>query len=88
MTIEIEGGRLVFKYFYRGPWYGGDREDGPSHEPISAGQRARYREWEHNISRRAARAKNREACTEEKRETCDQITGNLCTGDCPMGDCE
>ncbi len=59
------------------------RDDKSSLSPI---QRRRYEEWKRNMLRKEARDKNRENCTEEKRETCDQITGNLCTGDCPTGD--
>ena len=39
-----------------------------------------------NLLRAKQRGINRKNCTEDKRETCDQITDKLCTGDCPTGD--
>ena len=86
MSIEIEGGRLVLKYFYRGDGRQGSEDYGPDYRPIEGTQLRRARAGVHNIKRRPARAKYRENCTEEKRKTCDQIQGKLCTGDCPTGD--
>ena len=65
----------------------GTRTDGWSpDDDLSARDQVKYDKWKHGILRKSARAKNRAACTEEKRETCDQIQGKLCTGDCPDGD--
>ena len=84
--IEIEGGKLVFKYFYRGDGRQGSEDYGPDYRPIHGTQLRRARAGVHNIKRKSARDKNRENCTKSKRETCDQITDKLCTGDCPTGD--
>lgn len=86
--IEIKGGKLVFKYFYYGDGRRGSEDFAPGSRPMRGSQLRRYDEWAHGIQRRSARTKNRDACTEEKRKTCDQTKGDLCTGDCPDGDVE
>lgn len=45
--------------------------------------RTRYEDWRDAKLNDPRRKKNRDNCTAEKRKTCDQIQGKLCTGDCP-----